>query len=207
MIKPEIPNMPGMASMADAFEFMKKMWGGASMPTTGLPGMVMPTLSVEEINKQIADLKAVEAWLNVNMNMLRGTIQALEVQSATLSTLQAMGQSFSAAMTPEKTQKKEAPPTKDKAPANDEKKQARAGVKNGESPHGDEEKSGKKNALPDSADFMQPMANPAVWWNMLQNQFNQAVGSALEEEPSDSKGKPAAGAASARRRKAPPPVA
>jgi hypothetical protein len=189
---------------------MKKMWGSASIPTTGLPGMVMPTLSVEEINKQIADLKAVEAWLNVNMNMLRGTIQALEVQSATLSTLQAMGQSFTTAMTPEKTQKKETSPAndkKDKAPASNEKNQTRAGASNGEGTHGDEEKSARKNTSPDSADFMQPMANPAVWWNMLQNQFNQAVGSALEEEPSDSKGKPAAGSASARRRKAPPPVA
>src|SRR4051794_32087137 len=101
MLKPEMPNMAGMPSMNDAFDFMKKMWGGMNVPNASIPsmpGMVMPTFSVEEINKQITDLKEVEAWLNVNMNMLRTTIQALEVQSATLSALQTMGQNFETAM-------------------------------------------------------------------------------------------------------------
>ena len=71
--------------MQDSLEFIKKMWGGM-----GVPGMVVPTLSVEEINKKISDLKAVESWLNLNLNMLRTTIQALEVQSGTISALQAM---------------------------------------------------------------------------------------------------------------------
>lgn len=79
-------NIPGADAMQDSLEFIKKMWGGL-----GVPGMVVPTLSVEEINKKITDLKAVESWLNLNLNMLRTTIQALEVQSATISALQAMG--------------------------------------------------------------------------------------------------------------------
>src|ERR1700716_4082110 len=98
MVKSATPNIPGLSAMTDTLEFMKNMRGGMSAPGVGIPGMVMPTLSVEEINKQIKDLKAVESWLSVNMNMLRGTIQALEVQSATISTLQAMGQNFSAAI-------------------------------------------------------------------------------------------------------------
>ena len=90
MAQPNMPHLPGFDAMADTLEFVKKMWGGAHA-STGIPGMVMPTLSLDEVNKQIADLKAVESWLSVNMNMLRGTIQALEVQAATISTLQAMG--------------------------------------------------------------------------------------------------------------------
>jgi len=89
-----MPNLPGFDAMADTMEFVKNMWGGMKTPSTGIPGMVMPTLSVEEINKQIADLKAVETWLNANMTMLRGTIQALEVQSATIATLRTMGETF-----------------------------------------------------------------------------------------------------------------
>ena len=91
MTQPNMPNLPGFDAMADTMEFVKNMWGGMKAPSAGIPGMVMPTLSVEEINKQIADLKAVEAWLNANMTRLRGTIQALEVQSATISTLRTMG--------------------------------------------------------------------------------------------------------------------
>ncbi|WP_083664478.1 PhaM family polyhydroxyalkanoate granule multifunctional regulatory protein [Herminiimonas arsenitoxidans] len=98
MTQPNMPNLPGFDAMADTMEFVKNMWGGMKAPAAGIPGMVMPTLSVEEINKQIADLKAVEAWLNANMTMLRGTIQALEVQSATISTLRTMGETFGANM-------------------------------------------------------------------------------------------------------------
>ena len=81
--------MPGANALGDTMEFVKGLW--ASMK---LPGMSMPSLSPEDIDKQIADLKAVESWLQMNMNMLRGTIQALEVQSATLNALRSMGQTF-----------------------------------------------------------------------------------------------------------------
>lgn len=93
LTQPNMPNLPGFDAMADTLEFVKNIWGGAKAPGA-MPGMVMPTLSIEEINKQIADLKAVESWLGVNMNMLRTTIQALEVQAATFATLQAMGGSL-----------------------------------------------------------------------------------------------------------------
>ena len=57
----------------------------------------MPTLDIEELDKRIQDLKSVENWLQLNMNVLRSTIQGLEVQRATLAALK----SFSEAMTPE----------------------------------------------------------------------------------------------------------
>ncbi|WP_201785227.1 PhaM family polyhydroxyalkanoate granule multifunctional regulatory protein [Sterolibacterium denitrificans] len=63
-----------------------------------LPGMVTPTVDVDEIGKRIADLKAVEGWLKTNLNMLQMTIQGLEMQRVALMTVQAMGQSVRAAM-------------------------------------------------------------------------------------------------------------
>lgn len=159
MTQPNMPNLPGFEAMADTMEFVKNMWGGVKPPAGTIPGMVMPTLSVEEINKQITDLKAVEAWLTANMNMLRGTIQALEVQSATISTLQSMGQAFAA-------------PPKAEAPA--------------EPPVA---------AASDPLHHSAATANPAVWWNMLQDQFNQAVSSVMSEEAAQQKktaSKPAA---------------
>lgn len=76
-------------NMHDPLAFVKKLWGDMQ-----LPGMVTPTLSVDELDKQIKDLKTVESWLTVNMNMLKGTIQALEVQRATIAALKTMGESF-----------------------------------------------------------------------------------------------------------------
>jgi len=56
-----------------------------------LPGMVTPTLDVEEIEKKVRDLKAVESWLKMNLSMLQLTIQGLEMQCVTLNAVRAMG--------------------------------------------------------------------------------------------------------------------
>src|SRR3954463_3728875 len=95
MSNPNMSGIPGVGAMTDTLDFVKKMWGGMN-----IPGMAMPTLSVDDINKQIADLKAVESWLTLNMNMLRGTIQALEVQSATIAALQSMSAAMSSVVQP-----------------------------------------------------------------------------------------------------------
>jgi hypothetical protein len=47
-------------------------------------------LNVEELDKRIQELKTVQFWLEQNTNALKATIQALEVQKMTLSTLQGM---------------------------------------------------------------------------------------------------------------------
>jgi len=69
----------------DPFEFLKLLWG-----PMGLPGMVTPTLDVSEIDKRIAELKSVESWLSMNLNLLKMTIQGMEMQRATLSAMQGM---------------------------------------------------------------------------------------------------------------------
>jgi hypothetical protein len=76
----------------DPMEFLKTLWGSSSMP---LPGLVTPTLDTNELDKRVADLKAVEGWLKTNLNMLQMTIQGLEVQRATLAAMQAISASAS----------------------------------------------------------------------------------------------------------------
>ncbi|MDP9108985.1 MAG: hypothetical protein M3N23_07930 [Pseudomonadota bacterium] len=183
MTMPSMPDLPGAGAVKDTLEFMKNLWGNVKVPGMNLPGMVMPTLSVEEIDKQIADLKAVESWLTLNMNMLHGTIKALEVQSATLSTLQSMSANFSAAMQPQSSAPvaaaDDSPPFESPfarafapppAPAS-----AAAAAEPASAPTSTSSKdtdSGSPAAAPI------PLANPAAWWNMLQDQFKQAVASA-----------------------------
>ena len=75
------------SSGPDPFEFLKMLWGPMGLP---LPGMITPTLNVSEIDKRIAELRSVEAWLTVNVNMLKMSIQGLEMQRATLSAMQGM---------------------------------------------------------------------------------------------------------------------
>ena len=92
------PHIPGAAVMTDTLDFVKNLWGSMNVPGMNIPGITAPTLSVDDLDKKISDLKAVEAWLNVNLSMLRGTIQALEVQRGTIATLKSMGASFAAAV-------------------------------------------------------------------------------------------------------------
>jgi hypothetical protein len=178
---PNVPTMPGMGAMTDTLEFMKNMWSSMGVPgmtipgATSIPGMIMPSLSVEEIGKKITDLKAVESWLALNMTMLRSTIQALEVQAATISTLQTMGQSFTASMTPPA---REAPSGANNASA----VSPNGGGSDGhEKMHGAPEPTSKDES--DAASLTAPLVNAAAWWNMLQDQFKQAVGSAMTGEP------------------------
>jgi len=72
--------------LQDPFEFLKKMWAPMGLP---LPGAMVPLLDPGEIDKRIADLKSVENWLGMNLNVLRMTIQGLEMQKATLAAFQA----------------------------------------------------------------------------------------------------------------------
>ncbi|EXI79724.1 MAG: hypothetical protein AW10_02209 [Candidatus Accumulibacter appositus] len=76
-------------SLTDPMSFAKKMFGNMGF---SLPGMVTPTLDVEEIEKKVRDLKAVESWLKMNLSMLQMTIQGLEMQCVTLNAVRAMGQ-------------------------------------------------------------------------------------------------------------------
>jgi hypothetical protein len=55
-----------------------------------LSNWVAPTISVEELEKRIDELKAVQFWLEQNSRALSATIQALEVQKMTLATLKGM---------------------------------------------------------------------------------------------------------------------
>lgn len=81
--------MSANPSSSDPQDLFKQLWGGLNIP---LPGLVTPTLDVQELDKRIADLKAVEGWLKMNLNMLQMSIQGLEMQKMTLAAMQAMSQ-------------------------------------------------------------------------------------------------------------------
>ncbi|QWD98429.1 hypothetical protein C2740_08820 [Polynucleobacter sp. MG-5-Ahmo-C2] len=93
-----------------SLEMFKTMWGqgaagqaGQFPFTTDAPkaaggfGAAFPGLDVEELEKRIKDLKSVENWLNLNLNILKSTIQGLEVQHATMMALKSFGDAVSAA--------------------------------------------------------------------------------------------------------------
>jgi hypothetical protein len=70
----------------DPFEAFRRLWGPLGVP---VPGLSMPTLDPREIERRIAELRSVEGWLSMNLNMLRMAIQGLEMQKAGLEMMQA----------------------------------------------------------------------------------------------------------------------
>lgn len=80
------------------FDFLQKLAStsasGAASPMPGLGGWVAPTVSVDELDKRIGELKSVLFWLEQNAATLKATIQMLEVQKLTLATLEGMNLSM-----------------------------------------------------------------------------------------------------------------
>lgn len=83
----------GFGKFIPGFDFLHNLSKSSSAGSTGLPPFshwVAPTMRVEEIEKRIEELKAVQFWLDQNSKALAATVQALEVQRMTLSTLKGM---------------------------------------------------------------------------------------------------------------------
>lgn len=91
----------GFGKFVPGFEFLQNLAGqaaggvaqglGKSLPQMpNLGHWVAPTFNVEDLEKRIEELKAVQFWLDQNAKALGATIQALEVQKMSLATLKAM---------------------------------------------------------------------------------------------------------------------
>ena len=103
-----------------SLDMLKTMWGQGAVGQAGqFPfttdaskaaggfGSAFPGLDVDELEKRIKDLRSVENWLNLNLNILKSTIQGLEVQHATMMALKSFGDAVSAASAAATTPKEE----------------------------------------------------------------------------------------------------
>ena len=165
------------------FDFLKNLAGGANPGGGAVPGLpslsnwVAPTLSVEEVDKRIQELKTVQYWLEQNGHALKATIQALEVQKMTLSTLRGMNVQMedlakaftrtAAVATP-----MDAAPVPPSAPveaAAPEAAEAEPSPAEPSSPTGQ------------SAAAKPGVVDPLQWWNALTQQFQQIAQTAVED--------------------------
>ncbi len=179
------PPMPGMT---DTLDFVKNLWGGMQIPGTvpgmaGMPAMPGAGMSVEDLDKKIADLKAVEAWLTLNQNMLHGTIQALEIQRGTLATLKAMGDSMAQAMGQTKVGESSVAPFAQFFAQMAQAATPAAAAQTPQTPPAPAAPPPPPDpaqAAPDAAGAAMPAA--MAWWNLLQDQFRHAVASTIPAE-------------------------
>ena len=98
----------------DISEFMQRMWNpfGVPMPGFGMPGVppgapgaapvagvpfpnpaaMFATLDPAELARKIEELKVIEAWLQMSLNMMQLSIKTMELQKASLEALRAAPQ-------------------------------------------------------------------------------------------------------------------
>jgi hypothetical protein len=175
---------------ADSFDLVKRVWGMTGLPTVpgpaamaqfaqrlpqALPSMVTPTFDVNELDKRIADLRAVEQWLNLNVGMLHTTIQSLEVQRNTIATLRSFGGTMLSAAALGAREAAQAA-SKPQPPARDEPA-AEAAAEEEAAPAATRKRR-KKSA--EAADAGALPFNPVAWWGNLQESFNKVAAAAAE---------------------------
>lgn len=83
--------------LVPGFDFLQNLAASAAKgQAQAMPQMpdlghwVAPTMNLQDIDKRIGELKAVQFWLDQNAVALKATIQALEVQKMSLSALKSM---------------------------------------------------------------------------------------------------------------------
>lgn len=190
--KEPLPGLPFANTMGDSLDLMKKMWGMAGLPgipnpahlasmamrlPQQLPSMVAPTIDINELDKRIADLRAVEQWLELNATMLRTTIQTLEVQRATIATLKGISGAMLAPLA-RPGQKVEVPvaPTAFATPPADAPASGAAPAR-----RGTRKRQKARPAHPPTV--ANAPLNPTAWWNTLQDQFTKIAAVAATSAP------------------------
>ena len=193
----------GFGKFVPGFDFLQSLAKGASSSIPQLPNLsnwVAPTISVEELEKRIEELKAVQFWLEQNSRALAATIQALEVQKMTLATLKGMNFSMGDVANAFKLKTADtvmsgvqkaadtvsgAAEAMTTAAARVTGRAADAADAEEEAPEADEpapaakakpKAKGKAAAVPDTA-----VVDPMQWWGALTSQFQQIAANAMKD--------------------------
>jgi len=163
----------GFAKLVPGFDFLQNLAQGTADALPKMPSVsnwVAPTLNVEEIDKRIQELRAVHFWLEQNTKALSATIQALEVQKMTLSTLQGMNCNM-ADLARSMQAHAEAAPSPAAAPQ----------------PGGDPEPAARPSRKPAAKSRAKPaegaagVVDPMQWWGSLTQQFQHIAASAMQD--------------------------
>lgn len=194
--------LPGMGQNSDlsgnpllaSMEMMRQAWAGLTGPgglASSLP--MAPPMNLEDLDRRITELRSVENWLRMNLSMLSSTIQGMEVQRSTISTLRAFVDSAanldlgavreSGAASPLEVVLglKPAPAARNtsKGASQDAADAAKAEAKASE-PEG-----GAAGTQPGMSEQMGAAAQSAskAWWDLLQQQFNQIAAATAASMP------------------------
>ena len=169
------------SNLVPGFDFLQGLVKNAGAALPGMGQWIAPTLDPEELDKRISELKTVQFWLEQNARMLAASIQALEVQRMTLSTLKSMNVSMSDLTESLKIRLPEPAPSPAPAPARAPaaaRSMFSAAAAPPAAPHAPEAPATPPVTPPGVIDPMQ-------WWGALTQQFSQLAASAMNDTTGD----------------------
>jgi hypothetical protein len=161
-------NTAAFTKLVPGFDFLQGLVKNAGSALPNIGSWVAPTLDPEELEKRIEELRTVQFWLEQNAKMLGATIQALEVQRMTLSTLKTMNVQMSdlrdSMKLPERPAAAETSTAAEPATTAPTKKRK-----------------------PSSAESAAPagVVDPMQWWGALTKQFTQLAAGAMKDSAGD----------------------
>lgn len=153
----------GFGKLVPGFDFLQSLVKNAGSALPGIGQWVAPTLDPAELDKRIGELRTVQYWLEQNARMLAATIQALEVQRMTLSTLKSMNVQMG-----ELSESLKIKPAKDAA-------------------GGDAARTIPRVAKPtiSATKAAAPAVDPMQWWGALTKQFTELATTAMKDTGTD----------------------
>lgn len=160
MTSPNTNDPMGFGKFVPGFDFLQGLSKGAaqansasSPASAAFNQWFTPTMSAEDLDKRIGELKTVQFWLEQNTRALAATIQALEVQKMTLATLKSMNFQMPSAF---------------------------GGASQGAAPTAASAAPDQSPAAPE-AKPAGPAVDPMQMWNALTQQFQNIAATALKD--------------------------
>ena len=156
--------------LVPGFDFLQGLVKNAGAALPGIGQWIAPTLNPEELEKRIEELRTVQFWLEQNARMLGATIQALEVQRMTLSTLKTMNVQMGDLRESMKLPEPMAPAAATTATT----AAATAAPKRGAS-----------KPSPAETTAQPGVVDPMQWWGALTKQFTELAAGAMKDGAGD----------------------
>jgi len=158
---------PNFTKLVPGFDFLQGLVKNAGSALPNIGQWVAPTLNPEELEKRIEELRTVQFWLEQNARMLGATIQALEVQRMTLSTLKTMNVQMA-----DLRESLTIRPGDDTPAATAPQAAGKTAAKGAHKGSAD-------------ADATPPAVDPMQWWGALTKQFTQLAATAMKDSATD----------------------
>ena len=151
------------SKMVPGFDFLQGLVKNAGAALPGIGQWVAPTIDPAELEKRIEELRTVQFWLEQNARMLGATIQALEVQRMTLSTLKTMNVQMEGLRDSLQIRVPAVAPAHEAA----------------------SEPASEAAAAPEPAAAAPGVVDPLQWWGALTKQFTELATTAMKDTGAD----------------------